>query len=284
MPELPEVEILVRHLSPVLKGRTIRKVRILKPRAIRPGPGQSFGRALVGLTFRGVVRRGKYLVFTLSTGTEQSTVRMLGHLGMTGRMYLRSARHPLPRHAAVVLSLGPDRLVFEDVRGFGRMTLDTAPLTELGPEALGPAFSLRYFQSALKRSATSIKGKLLDQSLVAGVGNIYASEAMFRARISPRRPARALSPEQVRRLHGSVRRVLKEAIRFGSTIPLNLTGESHSDGLFYYGRSVDGTGTYDERLRVYGREGCACYRCGGTVRRIIQSGRSTFHCPRCQRS
>lgn len=284
MPELPEVEILVRHLAPLLEGRSIQNLEVRRARSIRPGSRREFKRVLTGSTFRSLTRRGKYLLFKLTTGRGPAAVLMLGHLGMTGRMYLQPSKVDLSKHVAVTFSLGAFRFVFEDVRGFGRLSLDTGPLDKLGPEPFDEAFSVCHFRESLRSSAQAIKVKLLDQSLVAGVGNIYACEALFRAGISPRVAARRLTTRQITRLNRSLREVLAEAIRFGSTIPLNLTGERHSDGLFYYGRSEAAGGSYEERLRVYGREGCACFRCGGAVRRFVQGARSTYYCPRCQRS
>lgn len=283
MPELPEVEVLVRHLAPLLKGRTIHALEVRRGRAIRPDAPKQFRRVLIGSTFKAVSRRGKYLVFRLTTAGRREEIRMLGHLGMTGRIYFQPDTGKLSRHAAVVFSLGRTRLIFEDVRGFGRMTLDTAPLSELGPEPLDSAFTIRHFSNALRRSRQAIKVRLLDQSLVAGVGNIYASEALFHARLSPRIAARRLTHEQVKRLVRSLRDVLADAIKFGSTLPLNWSGAGRVSGLFYYGLGAAARESHDERLRVYDRQDRPCVRCGTPVRRIVQAGRSTYYCPQCQR-
>jgi formamidopyrimidine-DNA glycosylase len=180
------------------------------------------------------------------------------------------------------LELGPENFVFEDTRYFGRLTLDGGTLTRLGPEPLADKFSVDYLGAALGRSTQAIKVKLLDQSLVAGIGNIYASEALFRARISPRFPACELNAEQLRGLRRAIRVVLREAIRFGSTVPLHHSHAAEGDGLFYFGRAAGGPDTYEERLLVYDREGQPCARCGAALRRIVQAARSTFYCPRCQ--
>ena len=143
-------------------------------------------------------------------------------------------------------------------------------------------FTPDQFGRELKRSRQAIKVKLLDQSLVAGVGNIYASEALFRARISPKKAANRLRPDEVKRLHGTIREVLSEAIKFGSTVPVNFSG-AKSDGLFYFGRAPGVADYYEERLRVYDRAGKPCLACGAPIRRIVQAARSTFFCPACQK-
>jgi formamidopyrimidine-DNA glycosylase len=202
---------------------------------------------------------------------------------MTGRMYLLPRQKPLPKHTAVVLDLGTENFVFEDARYFGRLTLDGRAVRELGPEPLGPQFTVAGFREALRRSRQPIKVKLLDQSLLAGVGNIYASEALFRAGISPLLPARRLTPRQVERLWSGIRETLTEAIACGSTVPVGLDGNGQRDGLFYFGRATGAEGNYEERLRVYDRDGQACSECGTMIKRVVQAARSTYYCPRCQR-
>jgi formamidopyrimidine-DNA glycosylase len=193
------------------------------------------------------------------------------------------AKNALPKHAAVVLKLGRENFVFEDTRYFGRLTLDSTAIEALGPEPLGEAFTAEYFSRALQRSAQSIKVKLLDQSLVAGVGNIYASEALFRAGVSPLLPARRLKTAQVARLWRAIRETLADAIARGSTVPLNDAGEGNRDGLFYFGSAPGAPDFYEERLRVYDRAGKPCATCGTAVKRIVQAARSTFYCPTCQK-
>jgi formamidopyrimidine-DNA glycosylase len=202
---------------------------------------------------------------------------------MTGRIFVAEHGTALPKHTAVVFDLGSRRLVFEDTRYFGRLTLDAAVLARLGPEPLADAFTPEVFAIALGRSAQAIKIKLLDQALVAGVGNIYASEALFRARLSPRLAARRLRPEQIRRLWQTIRDVLGEAIACGSTLPLNFGSGGNRDGLFYFGRVPGAPDYYNERLLVYDRDGQPCTACGVPLRRIVQAARSTFFCPGCQR-
>jgi formamidopyrimidine-DNA glycosylase len=282
MPELPEVEVLVRHLAPLLKGKIVRAVEVRRVAVLSPTPVARFRRAVAGARFTNLSRRGKYLLFELQPPNSRKSFCLLGHLGMTGRMYVARADDPLPKHTAVVLSLGRRRLIYEDTRYFGRLTLDTRALSKLGPEPLAANFTANYFATALKRSSQPIKVKLLDQTLVAGVGNIYASEALFRARISPRLPARKLTREQVARLRQSIRRVLRVAIDCGSTLPLNFSTAASHDGLFYFGRAVNAPDFYAERLRVYDRADRPCLNCRTPIQRIVQAARSTFFCPQCQ--
>ena len=284
MPELPEVEVLVRHLAPLLAGRTIRAVRVRRAKVLAPVSVRRFTQALRGARFCGLARRGKYLVFKLRPAKRAESLTLLGHLGMTGRMYLLPAKAPLPRHAAVVFNLGPENFVFEDTRYFGRLTLDLRPLEKLGPEPLGAEFGVERFADALRRSRQPIKVKLLDQSLLAGVGNIYASEALFRAGIAPTLPAQRMSRGQVKRLWRAIRAVLREAIACGSTVPLNYAGQGARDGLFYFGRAPGAPDYYEERLRVYDRAGRPCPKCGAAIKRRVQAARSTFYCQRCQRA
>ncbi len=283
MPELPEVEILVRHLGPLLKNRTIRGVRVLRARVIAPTPESQFIRNLRGARFTALSRRGKYLLFTLQATTRRGPILLVGHLGMTGRMYLLPKRAPLPKHAAVVMELSRGRFVYEDPRYFGRLTLDSDRLLELGPEPLGLEFTADRLASALSRSTQPIKVKLLDQTLAAGVGNIYASEALFRAGISPRLAAGRLTRAQIERLWRAIRAVLSEAIDCGSTLPLDFAGERI--GIVFSITAAAGSESefYRERLRVYDRAGRPCVQCDTAIQRVVQAARSTFYCPRCQR-
>lgn len=282
MPELPEVEVLVRHLNSQLPGKRITGVSVARPRVIRPDSPATLAQALTGWRFCQVERRAKFLVFRLKAGSPPRQRVLVGHLGMTGRMFLQSRNHEPSRWTAVTLELGRERLVFEDLRGFGRLHLDPRVLERLGPEPLAEEFTAEQLAHALKGSVQPVKVRLMDQSVVAGIGNIYASEALFRAGISPRRMARRLKTEQVEALWLAVRRVLQEAIDGGSTLPLDFA--SGRDGLFYYGSEVEAEGAgYEERLQVYGREDQPCLQCQSPVRRIVQAARSTFFCPQCQR-
>ena len=283
MPELPEVEVLARHLRPLIRGKTIRGVTVRRAKVLLPTPLRKFRRILLGAKFTGLSRRGKYLLFQLRAKAGGKSIFLLGHLGMTGRIFLARKNRRLPRHTAVALNLGANNLVYEDPRYFGRLTLDTSAVARLGPEPLGDEFKVETFAASLKRSRQAIKVKLLDQKLVAGIGNIYASETLFRARLSPERAANQLTRAQVQKLRLAIRAVLAEAIDCGSTVPLNPGGD-RSDGFFYFGRAPGAPDFYAERLRVYDREGQPCPRCRRPIRRITQAARSTFFCPHCQRT
>ena len=282
MPELPEVEVLARHLRPVLHGKSVRSVRVLRAKILKPTSEREFKRVLTGAKFKSLSRRGKYLLFEFQSPALRQTVTVLGHLGMTGKMFVAEKSAPLPKHAAVVLELNRGNFVYEDTRYFGRMTLDLSSVEKLGPEPWDEKFTPEVFASELKRSRQPIKVKLLDQSLIAGVGNIYASEALFRAKISPQRAANRLTLAQVKALHRTIREVLAQAIAGGSTVQLNF-GAGKTDGLFYFGRAADATDYYEERLRVYDRAGKPCLHCNSPIRRMVQAARSTFFCPLCQK-
>jgi formamidopyrimidine-DNA glycosylase len=288
MPEMPEVETLARYLRPLLCGKTIRGVSVHRERATRPTPPREFEKALANAKFKDLTRRGKYLLFQLEPRTGSSrpakpgaaALTLLGHLGMTGRMFIALKKEKLPAHAAVVFDLGDRNFIYEDTRYLGRMSLDLSPLDELGPEPSD--FSPETFAAALKQSRQPIKIKLLDQSLIAGVGNIYASEALFRARVSPKLAANRLTPAQSENLLHAIRDVLNDAIKFGSTIQLKSMSEK-SDALFYF--SDDGETDYGELFRVYDRAGQPCLNnCGSKIQRITQGARSTYFCPHCQRT
>ena len=282
MPELPEVEVLVRYLAPLLRNKTIRAVDVRRARVIAPTSPQNLKRTLRNAEFAGLTRRGKYLLFNLRAAKTARPFVLVGHLGMTGRMYLLPRQADLPKHAAVVLNLGDENFVFEDTRYFGRFTLDTSAIDRLGPEPLSAEFSAEILARGLRKSSQAIKVKLLDQSLVAGIGNIYASEALFHARISPKVSARKLKLGQIERLRQGIQTVLNDAVEGGSTVPLDYEGANGRDRLFYFG-SADASISYEERLRVYDREGQPCRICGTPIRRIVQAARSTFYCPNCQR-
>jgi formamidopyrimidine-DNA glycosylase len=283
VPELPEIEVLVRHLRPSLRGKIILGVNVRRPKVLLPDSPQKFRCALLGAKFTELTRRGKYLLFRLQSQNDGKPLLFLGHLGMAGRMFLAEKGGRLPKHAAVIFNLGDRNFIYEDTRYFGRMTLDKTAIKKLGPEPLSADFKPETFAAALERSRQAIKTKLLDQTLVAGIGNIYASEALFRSRISPRLSANRLTHTQVRRLWRAIRDVLMEAIDCGSTVPLNF-GASKSDGLFYFGRAPGAPDFYEERLRVYDHAGKPCPNCRRPIRRITQAMRSTFYCPHCQKA
>lgn len=283
MPELPEVETVRRGLLPVLEGRRILTAQVNRPDLRWPLPDRLAGR-LAGQTVTRLGRRSKYLLADLSSGET-----LIVHLGMSGRMLVSGTRigtfhreHPAPaRHDHVVLDTDAGaRITFNDARRFGAMDLwPTGALAShwlldrLGPEPLGNAFHEDYLVAALKGRNTPIKAALLDQRIVAGLGNIYVCEVLHRAGLSPRRKAARIAGPRIRALVPAIRDVLREAIDAG--------GSSLRD----YRRTDGELGYFQHSFRAYGREGEPCPKpgCGGRIGRIVQSGRSTFHCPACQR-
>ena len=283
MPELPEVETVRRGLVPVMEGSRIAKAQVNRPDLRFPLPPDMATR-LTGATVLALRRRSKYILADLSTGET-----LLIHLGMSGRILVSGAQlgqfhhsHPAPqKHDHVVFDMANGtRVTFNDARRFGAMDLmatasaDTHPLLAgLGPEPLGNHFSETYLHDRLAGKLTPVKSALLDQRIVAGLGNIYVSEALFRARIAPRRLAGNLGPQRIARLVPVIRDVLTEAIAAGGS---SLRDYRQADGELGY---------FQHAFRVYDREGqpCPTPGCGATITRIVQSGRSSYHCPRCQR-
>jgi formamidopyrimidine-DNA glycosylase len=282
MPELPEVETIARDLHQHLVGWAIVGVTVREPRAIDSLTPQEFSERLTGQCIRGVGRRAKYIVFELESGDL-----LIVHLRMTGRLLLRSPDDPLDKHTHVVLDLEPGtlpqsalaatQLRFVDTRKFGRLSL-VAPLhltaldKRLGPEPLLDDFTPQVLSEALRGRRTKLKPFLLDQRRLAGLGNIYADESLFLARLHPEREARSLTPDEVERLHAAIRHVLAEAIGNRGT---SLSDAEYRDATGEKGRHL-------EHLAVFRRTGQPCPRCGTAIQRIRLGGRSTHFCPRCQ--
>jgi formamidopyrimidine-DNA glycosylase len=277
MPELPEVETVRLGLLPVLDGHKFVKVETRRGDLRVPFP-KDFAKRLTGRRVRRLWRRAKYLLAELDRGET-----LVIHLGMSGRMSVYAqGRAPTSqgKHDHVVMETdAPARIVFTDHRRFGLMTLiDTAKLDAdklfkgLGAEPLSGEFDAATLARALKGKKTPIKAALLDQRVIAGLGNIYVCEALFRAGISPKRLAAKVQEAAATRLVAAIKTVLKEAIKAG--------GSSLRD----YKKADGELGTFQHHFAVYDRAGepCAKRGCGGTVKRIVQSGRSTFYCPKCQ--
>jgi len=271
MPELPEVETVARGLRASLVGRTITGVEVRWARSIIPSNPTAFARRLTGQTVTGVGRRGKWVVITLSGGDT-----LLAHLRMTGQLVLGPGEFPDARHVRVLFSLDDGRcLRFSDTRKFGRLHLIDDPadvLGGLGPEPLADDFTAARLREMLARRRGRIKPLLLNQRFLAGLGNIYTDEALWRARIHPLRQANSLTPTDVRRLHRAIRAVLRAAIAAGGTT-LPDAAYQQADGR---------SGEFADRLAVYGRVGQPCPRCGTTIERFRVSQRGTHFCPRCQ--
>jgi formamidopyrimidine-DNA glycosylase len=277
MPELPEVETVRRGLANRVVGRTVADVAVCHPRAVRrhlPGPADFVAR-LRGRRVVGAHRRGKYLWLPLDPDDV-----LIGHLGMSGQLLLPAAGTPPGPHLRIRLTFtdGGPPLWFVDQRTFGGLSVsgwDGTGLPEqiahIAPDPLDKAFDDEGFVAALRRRRIAVKVALLDQGLISGVGNIYADEALWRARLHGQRRTDLLTRPAGRRLLGHVRDVLTEAIDAGGT---------SFDALYV---DVDGgAGWYERELHVYGREGELCHRCGAPIRRDPFANRSSFSCPRCQ--
>jgi formamidopyrimidine-DNA glycosylase len=292
MPELPEVETVMRGLVPVLVGRRIESAEIRRSGLRFPFP-ENFAQRLAGRQIMGLTRRAKYILVALDDGSN-----LLIHLGMTGRFTVvshqsrslgefyhksESAETGAGTHDHVVLALDDGvRVIYTDPRRFGIMDLlqeserhSHKLLRDIGVEPLGNEFNSTYLAGRFARKAAPLKAALLDQKIIAGLGNIYVSEALHRTGLSPRRSAKTLKrkTQQLDELVRHVRDILNESILAGGSTLQDFAGADGREG------------AYQQRFAVYDREGEACQKpgCHGTIRRIVQSGRSTFYCPTCQK-
>ncbi len=283
MPELPEVETVRAGIERHVVGRTVATAQVLNPRAVRrdlAGP-DGFAAAMTGRTFLRAERRGKYLWFALDDSEA-----LLAHLGMSGQLLVGDPDRSLSPHVRARFTFtdgGPD-LRFTDQRTFGHVMLvplvypdDVSrvvpgPIAHIAPDPLEAAFDAKGFSARLTRKKTQVKRALLDQSLISGIGNIYADEALWRARLHWARPTDTLTRAEVSRLLEAVREVLTEALKAGGTsfdaLYVNVNGES---------------GYFDRSLNAYGREGEPCTRCAAPIRRDAFMNRSSYSCPRCQK-
>jgi formamidopyrimidine-DNA glycosylase len=283
MPELPEVEVVRRGLDRWVSGRTVSSVTVYHPRAVRrhaAGP-EDFAAQLIGRTLGAAQRRGKYLWLPLP-GTGAS---LIGHLGMSGQLLVKTEDAPAEAHLRVRFGFeGTDgtELRFVDQRTFGGLAVEdadpsdpeSAPLSlaHIARDPLDPRFDDTAFLAALRRRGSGVKRNLLDQTLISGVGNIYADEALWRAKLHYERPADTLSRAQAALLLASAREVMSAALAVGGTsfdsLYVNVNGESG-----YFSRALD----------AYGREGEPCNRCAAPMSRAPWMNRSSYFCPRCQR-
>lgn len=278
MPELPEVETVRRGLEVRLLGQRFRSVETRRRDLRWPLP-PNFSGLLAGRRVQALRRRGKYLLVDLAAAPADNGLVLLVHLGMSGRIVIGDGDDEMPQHEHVVFELEDGtRIRFRDHRRFGAMDLFSPRaeaghwlLAGLGPEPLDPGFTAAALRARLAGRRSPLKAVLLDQKIIAGLGNIYVSEALFRAGLSPLRQAGSVGPVRAARLSRSIREVLEEAIAAG--------GSSLRD----YVDASGELGYFQARFRVYDRAGLPCPGCGGAVRRIVQSGRSTFYCPACQR-
>ena len=276
MPELPEVEAVARALRPLVVGRTILRCRVIHSIAVRPTSGRGAERAAAaiennarGRKIRAVERRGKYLILLLDRGC------LVLHFKLDGQL-IWFPRRKINGHVDVTFEMDSGTLGFVDGRHFGRVQWAEAPeeipgIREMGVEPLSPEFTAESLAAMLRASRRPLKAFLLDQSKIAGLGNIYANEAMWRARLNPQRAANRVTGDAARRLHKGIVDVLRRALE----CCLHPAPDFRDPNWWFQG--------LETILAVYGRAGGKCRRCGGTIRRIVQGGRSTFWCPRCQK-
>ncbi len=275
MPELPEVEHVVRALRRSVVGRQIVATEIRLAKLISPVSTSVFTRKLNGSRIEGTSRRGKFILIELDSDRVLAV-----HLRMTGKFLVLTPDDPLPRHAHAIFYLNDERrLVFRDQRQFGVMKLvarsqlgKTKGISELAPEPFSDDFSVAYLKETFARSRRTLKTLLLDQTRVLGLGNIYAAEALFRARVNPFKISCELSSRRVERLHQAIRDVLRAAVSGSSATRINLENPNG----FSYGEA------FGKIWQVYEREGKSCFKCGARIRRMTHGGRSTYWCPKCQ--
>ena len=276
MPELPEVELVARSLDRLVKNRTIIAAELLRERLAPENPPEDFAFRLRDAMINFVHRRGKHILFDLDNKNT-----LITHLRMSGRFQIFPVERELPKFTHAVFYFEDEtRLIFSDQRHFGFMKIvETANLNEakeikkLAPEPFSEEFSAEYFRRILQTSKKNLKEFLLDQTKVSGLGNIYAAEAMFLARVDPQTPANEISARKANVLREKIIEVLAESIADGSTLnvdPENIDGS-------YYG------GGFESSWRVYDRENEPCVNCRKPIIRLKQAGRSTYFCPRCQR-
>ena len=283
MPELPEVETIRRFLEKAIVGEKIVGIEILSKKQFPQEP-----KLVIGAKIAGIERRGKNLFINLSNSKTLWT-----HLKMSGQLIWVPATgskkrpgHPIPfagselpaKSTRVIITLQKGKLFFNEMRKFGWMkVLDSAKVQaetgKLGPEPFSSVFTAEYLEEVFRKTAKPVKLVLLDQEKIAGIGNIYANEALFEAGIDPRRPAKEITPEEIEKLRKAVILVLNEGIRYG--------GSSAADEAYI---KPDATkGNYQEHFRVYQRDGEKCHKCGKIIERINLAGRGTFFCPKCQK-
>jgi formamidopyrimidine-DNA glycosylase len=276
MPELPEVELVAKSLNKLVKNRQILTAQLLRERLAPFNQPEDFAEKLKDSKITGVHRRGKHILFDLTNGQT-----LIAHLRMSGRFLLLPIERELPKFTHAVFYFADEtRLVFSDQRHFGFMRIveteklhATKELRNLAPEPFSEDFNPKYFRGVLKTSKRSLKEFLLDQTKVTGLGNIYAAEAMFLARVNPQTSAHLLSTKKANVLFEKIRAVLAESITHGSTLNVN---PENIDGS-YYG------GGYESSWRVYNREKQPCVNCQTEIERLKQGGRSSYFCPKCQK-
>lgn len=268
MPELPEVETVANEIRPYVTGRRIVEVKVLWPGTVKGHTPEEFIAGLAGQIVIEVSRRAKYIVWNLSGGQ-----RLLTHLKMTGSLIAAAPNSEPPPYNRMEITLDDGvKIYFRDPRKFGRMKLitGTVPLDELGPEPLEASFTAAVFEAILKKRKSPIKPMLLDQTLIAGIGNMYADESLYKAQIHPLRPADSLSDEEYRALHRAIQQILRAAI------------DSKGASISNYIRPGGELGHAHFAFQVAHKRGDHCNRCSTALERIVVRGRGTYLCPSCQ--
>ncbi|PZG34705.1 DNA-formamidopyrimidine glycosylase [Listeria ivanovii] len=273
MPEMPEVENVRATLQNLVPGKKINQVIVHVPKMIKNTPPDEFVHMLVGQEIEGVRRRGKFLLFDLTNCT------ILSHLRMEGKFRLMNETDEVSKHTHIIFHFEDHtELRFLDVRKFGTMEVtnkfgeaDTNSIKKLGPEPLTPAFTLEAFATGVKKTSRAIKTALLDQKLVAGIGNIYADEICFEAKVRPERAANSLSNKEIKLLFEATKSIMTEAVALGGSTVRT------------YVNSQGELGRYQEKLKVYGKTSEPCVICGTQIEKIKLNGRGTHFCPNCQK-
>ena len=270
MPELPEVETVKNQLAPYIIGRTITKVTLLWDRMVKRQDPVELVKRVAGQKILDVMRHGKYLIMPLSSGEN-----LIIHLKMTGSLILGKNESEPPQYTRAIIHLDDGQnIYFRDPRKFGVLNL-VADLREidvkLGPEPLEADFTLKYFTDWLLKRSAPVKSVILDQKFIAGVGNMYADEALFLARIDPRRPANKLKKAEINRLYDAIHDVLIAGIKFGGA---SVVTYFHPDG---------SVGTAHQHFNVAHNQKKECPVCGGPIKRVVVGGRGSYYCPKCQK-
>jgi formamidopyrimidine-DNA glycosylase len=270
MPELPEVETVKNQLAPHIIGRTITEVTLHWERMVKGRDAAEFLRLVTGQKIMDMTRQGKYLIVHLSNGSK-----LIIHLKMTGSLLLGKNDSEPPQYTRAIIHLDDGQNVFfRDPRKFGVLKLlkDTKEIdAKLGPEPLGEEFTLKYFTEGLAKRTAPIKAFILEQKFIAGVGNMYADEALFLARIDPRRPANTLKKTEIRRLFDAIHEVLLAGLKYGGA---SVVTYFHPDG---------SVGTAHQHFNVAHNQKKECPVCGGPIERVVVRGRGSYFCPRCQK-
>ncbi len=274
VPELPEVETVVKGLRPLIKDRYITDITISEEKIIAHPAADEFKKEAVGMKIEDITRRGKYIIIELENDKE-----MIIHLRMTGKLLVKQCEKFRDKHTHVVFHLdNGQELRFNNIRKFGRIYLidkdqpqKAGGYAELGPEPLSNDMSLDDFKEMFKNRRGVIKSLLMNQKFIAGIGNIYADEILFRSGIDPERKADTLSEMEIGKIYSNMREILKKGIIYGGT--------TFSDYVNAFGEK----GSFQEELQIYQKEGEKCCRCGSTVKKKRVGGRGSYYCPSCQK-